>query len=96
MNFVVNFARFLEHLFCITYEKHIQNRCSKKYRKIHGKTPMLESLFNKVAGLRPATLLKKHFSTGVLLSILGNFYIHVFYRVPLNDCLNNNVQISLH
>ena len=62
MNFVVNFARFLEHLFCITYEKHIQNRCSKKSRKIHGKTPMLESLFNKVAGLRPANTSAQVFS----------------------------------
>ena len=26
--------------------------CSKKSRKIHGKTPVLESLFNKAAGLR--------------------------------------------
>ena len=33
---------------------------SQKFRKIHRKTPVPESLFfNKVAGLRPATLLKK-------------------------------------
>ena len=31
----------------------------KKFRKIHGKTPVLESLYNKVAGLRPATLLNE-------------------------------------
>ena len=30
-----------------------------EFRKIHRKTPVPESLFNKVAGLRPATLLKK-------------------------------------
>ena len=29
-----------------------QNRCSYKFRNIHRKTPMLESLFNEVAGLR--------------------------------------------
>ena len=33
--------------------------CSKKFREIPRKTPVPESLFNKVAGLRPATLLKK-------------------------------------
>ena len=31
----------------------------KKFREIHRKTPVPEPLFNKVAGLRPATLLKK-------------------------------------
>ena len=29
----------------------LQNRCSLKFRNIHRKTPVLESLFNKVAGL---------------------------------------------
>ena len=33
--------------------------CSLKYRKIHSKTPLPESLFNKAAGLRPSTILKK-------------------------------------
>ena len=36
-----------------------KKRCSQKFHKIHKKTPVPESLFNKVAGLRPATLLKK-------------------------------------
>ena len=30
----------------------INNRCSKKSRKIHGKTPVPESLSNKGKGLR--------------------------------------------
>ena len=34
-------------------------RCSYKFRKIHSKTPVPESLFNKVAGLRPVNLTKK-------------------------------------
>ena len=37
----------------------LQKRCSYKFRKIHRKTPVPESLFNKVADLRPETLLKK-------------------------------------
>ena len=38
-----------------------EKRCSWKFRKTHRKTPVSESLFNTVAGLRPATLLKKRF-----------------------------------
>ena len=40
-------------------EKKNKKMYSYKFRKIHRKTPVPESLFNKVAGLRPATLLKK-------------------------------------
>ena len=29
----------------------LQNRCSLQFRKFHSKTPVLESLFNKVTGL---------------------------------------------
>ena len=63
----------------------MQNRCSKRSRKIHGKTLMPESLFNKAAGLRPAILSKRHFSTGVFLSILKNFLEHLFYGTPLDN-----------
>ena len=67
MNFAVNLAIFFRTPILYYIDNHIQNRCSKKSRKIHGKTPLLESLFNKAAGLRPAILLKRHFSTGVFL-----------------------------
>ena len=36
-----------------------KNRRSYKFRKIHRKTPVPSFFVNKVAGLRPATLLKK-------------------------------------
>ena len=36
-----------------------KKRCSKKFCKIQRITHVTESLFNKVAGLRPVTLLKK-------------------------------------
>ena len=39
----------------VFYEK----SCFKKFRKIHRKTPVPDLFSNKVAGLRPATLLKK-------------------------------------
>ena len=34
---------------------------------IYRKTPVLESIFNKVVGLGPASLLKRDFNTGVFL-----------------------------
>ena len=37
----------------------LQSKCSYKFRSIHRKAPVLESLFNKVAGVIPTTLLKK-------------------------------------
>ena len=55
-------------------------------------TPLPESLFNKAAGLRPGIL----FSTGVFGWVLKNFQEHLFYRIPLDDCLSNIVQILLH
>ena len=58
MSFAVNFLRFFRTPILYYIDNHIQNRSSKKSRKIRGKTPLLESLFNKVAGLRPAIYLK--------------------------------------
>ena len=43
-------------------------------------------IFNKVAGLRMATLLKRDSGTRVFLLILWNFQEHLFYRTPLGDC----------
>ena len=51
----------------------IQNRCSQKFRKFHRKTSALESLFNKVVDLRPATLIKRDTNTGFSLWNLRNF-----------------------
>ena len=88
------FCREFSEFFHI--DNHIQNRCSKKSSKIHGKTPLLESLFNNTAGLRPAILIKILFCTDVFQRILKNFWEHLFCRTPLDDCLSNIVQISLH
>ena len=64
---------------------HTQNRCSKKSRKIHVKTLLLETLFNKTAGLRPAILLKRHFSTGVPVNF-EKFPRTPFLQNTLGDC----------
>ena len=37
----------------------VKKRCAKKFRKIHRKTPVLVSLFNKVAGLQTCDFIKK-------------------------------------
>ena len=51
----------------------IQNRCSQKFRKFHRKTPALKSLFNKVADLASATLIKGDTNTSFCLWNLRNF-----------------------
>ena len=63
-------------------------RCSVKsfltnFAKLTGKHLCQCHFFNKVAGLRPATLLKKETGTGVYLSILRE---HFFYKTPSDDC----------
>ena len=37
----------------------VTRRCSEKFRKIHRKTPVSESFFNKVQGLTPSNFIKK-------------------------------------
>ena len=37
----------------------LQNSCSLKFRKFYRKTPVLQSLFNKVAGLKTCNFIKK-------------------------------------
>ena len=50
-------------------------------QKIHRKTPGSESLFNKVAALRPVTLLKRRLCHGCFPVNLWKFL-----RTPLGDC----------
>ena len=40
-------------------EAFCKKMCSWKFQKIHRKTPVPETFFDKVAGLKPATLLKR-------------------------------------
>ena len=42
----------------------LQNWCPSKFCKIHRKSSVLESLFNKTVDLKPATLLKENSSLG--------------------------------
>ena len=56
------------------------NRCSSKFRNIHRKGPVLESLFNNVAGIRTATLLKRETAT----QALSCEYYEIFKNTFLN------------
>ena len=53
-------------------------------------TPVLELLFDKVAGLRPETLLKRNSNTVAFLWILLNFYKHPFWKTFANGCFYFN------
>ena len=52
--------------------------CSWKFHKIHRKTPVPEAFFNKVAGLRPVTLLKKRLWPQVCNFIKKGFLVQGF------------------
>ena len=70
----------------------LQNRCSKKFSNIHTETLLLESVFNKVAVLMSATLLKRDSSTGAFQGILRNFKEQPEIRTTTTN--NNQLQIK--
>ena len=39
----------------------LKKSCSKKFRNIHRKAPVLDSLFNKVVGVKACNFIKKRF-----------------------------------
>ena len=61
----------------------LSKKCSEKFRKFYRKTPVPESFFNKVVGLKPATLFKKETLAQVFscefCEISKNTF---FYRAP--------------
>ena len=56
-----------------SFADELQNRCSYRFRKFYRKTAVLESLFNKNAGVSPPTLLKRDSYTAIFLWNLRNF-----------------------
>ena len=61
-----------------------------KFPKLTEKYLCQSVFFNKVAGLRPAILLKKDCDTQVFLWILRNFKNAFFYRTPLVAASKNS------
>ena len=58
-----------------------QNRCSYRFQINQKKTSVLESYYNKVAGLK-AILLRRYSKTGLPLLILQSFKNSFFCRAP--------------
>ena len=55
------------------------------FSRIHKKTPVLESNFNKVTGVYPATSLKKGLQHRCFLVNFARYLTHLFYRTPPGD-----------
>ena len=72
-------------------------RCSLKkgvlrnFAKLTGKFLCQSLFFNKVAGLRPATLLKKRLWHTCFPVNFAKFLRNLFYRTPLDDCFSLRV-----
>ena len=83
---------WLRSLGAINYRSSHQS-CSVKigvlrsFTKFTGKHMCQSLFFNNVAGLRPATLLKKEVWYRCFLPVnLAKFLRNLFYRTPLDDC----------
>ena len=60
-----------------------QIRCSCRFRYIHRKTPVLESLFNKATGPQACNVIKKGLQQRCFLVNIGEvFKNNFFYRTP--------------
>ena len=60
----------------------LQNRYSSKFRKFHKKTPVLESLFNKVAGLKVCNFIKEN-PAQVFPSEISEIFKNTFFTEHL-------------
>ena len=57
----------------------LQNRCSLKFGKFHRKTPVLDPLFNKVAGLKTRNLIKETLQRRYFSVKFAKFLRTLFY-----------------
>ena len=64
----------------------IRNGVLRNFANFTGKYLYQSLFFNKVAGFRAATLLKKRLWHRCFPVNLWNFLEHLFYRTPLSDC----------
>ena len=76
-----NFELSLWNIICVAARKiqkqpsevFCKNRCSSKIHKIHRKTPVFQSLFNKVAGLQACNFIKKRLQHSCFPAKFANF-----------------------
>ena len=72
-------------------EVYCRKRSSYKFRKFHRKTPVLESFFNQVAGLRAFIFLKKKFQPSFFLVKFAKFF-----RTPTFKNIGERLLLYLH
>ena len=75
--------------FTLNLEAVVRRSSSKQILKnftISQKKPVLESFFNKAAGLQACTLLKRDFNTDIFLRNLRNFKNIFFYKISKFLC----------
>ena len=96
--------KFITNLCCpfSTNYRRSHQRCSMKksflrnFTKFTGKHLCQSLFFNKIAALRPATLLKKRLWHRCFLWILRSFEERLFYRTPQEDCFYNILDLYRH
>ena len=74
----------------------LQNSCSLNFAKINRKTPVLESLFNEIAGLRNPILLKKRLKNCCFPVNFAKFLRITFLRNTFSGCFYNNTCYDLN
>ena len=67
----------------------LQNRCYQKFRNIQRKTPVLESLFNKVAGIQVCNFIKKRFEHGRSPVNIAKFLTASFLKNTFGGCFQD-------
>ena len=72
----------------------LQNKCSQNLVKFHRKTPVLETLFNKVPGLRLVTLFKKRLQHRCLPVKFKQFSRTLFFTEHLQWLLLDLARLS--
>ena len=66
----------------------------KNFANFTQRTPMLESLFNKITGLKAQNFSKKRSNTGALMLNLLNFLEHLFLQNTSGGCFQKWKDIS--
>ena len=90
-NFIMDLAKSIRssHRRCS-----VKNGVVRNFSKFTGKHSCQSLFFNKVAGLRPSTWLKKSLWHRCFLWILRNFYKYFSYKTPPGDCFCSIIFLS--
>ena len=97
---IKDFELILSFSFSVDNYRNSHQRCSikicvlKNFAKFTGKHLRQRFFFNKVTGLRPATLFKKTLAQVIPCEFCEISKEHLFYRTSLDDCLYNQERDS--